>query len=156
MSSRTGKHFRNEKDLIIHDKTGRVSYYLSIVFAGSFLVRSVTPWDSFKSCKLISLNTNPLSKLAIHSYMHFFICRFWYPGIALQDLLKKLLNYIGKRNRYGGAQSERVKLFLSLDDFTIELWKFICHNFSAFLFLVTTLVYVVRIYVCFLPSQDKI
>lgn len=37
MSSRTGKHFRNEKDLIIHDKTGRVSYYLGIVFAGSFL-----------------------------------------------------------------------------------------------------------------------
>lgn len=52
MSSRTGKHFRNEKDLIIHDKTGRVSYYLGIVFTGSFLVPSVTPRDSFKSCKL--------------------------------------------------------------------------------------------------------
>lgn len=51
MSSRTGKHFRNEKDLIIHDKTGRVSYYLAIVFAGSFLVPSMTPQDSFKSCK---------------------------------------------------------------------------------------------------------
>lgn len=72
MSSRTGKHFRNEKDLIIHDKTGRVSYYL----AGSFLVPSVTPRDSFKSCMLKLEFTTPLSKLAIHSYMHFFICRF--------------------------------------------------------------------------------
>lgn len=76
MSSRTGKHFRNEKDLIIHDKTGRVSCYLGIVFAGSFLVPSVTPRDSFKSCMLKLEFTTPLSKLAIHSYMHFFICRF--------------------------------------------------------------------------------
>lgn len=72
MSSRTGKHFRNEKDLIIHDKTGRVSYYLGIVFAGSFLVPSVTPRDSFKSCMLKLEFTTPLSKLAIHSYMVFF------------------------------------------------------------------------------------
>ena len=74
MSSRTGKHFRNEKDLIIHDKTGRVSYYL--VFAGSFLVPSVTPRDSFKSCKLKLEFTNPLSKLAIHSYMHLLFADF--------------------------------------------------------------------------------
>lgn len=26
MSSRTGKHFKGDKDLIIHDKTGRVIY----------------------------------------------------------------------------------------------------------------------------------
>lgn len=76
MSSRTGKHFRNEKDLIIHDKTGRVSYYLGIVFAGSFLVPSVTPRDSFKSCMLKLEFTNlceslPFTRICIFLFADF-------------------------------------------------------------------------------------
>lgn len=154
MSSRTGKHFRNEKDLIIHDKTGRVSYYLGIVFAGSFLVPFVTPRDSFKSCKL-KLEYKSFVK-ACHSLVNvFFYLQILISWNRFARSLKEAFELYWETKQVW-RQSERVKLFLSLDDFTIELWKFICHNFSAFLFLVTTLVYVVRIYVCFLPSQDKI
>lgn len=32
MSSRTGKHFRSDKDLIIHDKTGRVRTVIYLLF----------------------------------------------------------------------------------------------------------------------------
>ena len=51
MSSRTGKHFRNEKDLIIHDKTGRVSYYMSWYYVYWFVSRTFRDSTRF-SCKL--------------------------------------------------------------------------------------------------------
>ena len=37
MTARTGKHFRGDKDLIIHDKTGRVIYLYCYTSYGSDL-----------------------------------------------------------------------------------------------------------------------
>ena len=87
MSSRTGKHFRNEKDLIIHDKTGRVSYYLGILFAGSFLVPSVTPRDSFKRLVVcLSLNL----QLLCQSLPFTRICIFLFADFDILESLCKI------------------------------------------------------------------
>lgn len=86
MSSRTGKHFRNEKDLIIHDKTGRVSYYLGIVFAGSFLVPSVTPREIHSKVVCLSLNL----QLLCQSLPFTRICIFLFADFDILESLCKI------------------------------------------------------------------
>lgn len=76
MSVRTGKHYRGDKDLIIHDKTGRVIYLYKFTSYGSDLLCASTVYkvEFYPRCFI-----NP-STLGYHFYT---VCIYFYLQILI-------------------------------------------------------------------------